>query len=82
VHFTKKVTGYYIGIQEGDYVHPGFKTIDGEKIWFWTASDVANYESFHRYQKAEITYENRDKYIAEADTVINMDRITGIKLLD
>jgi hypothetical protein len=82
VHFTKSITGYYIGSQIGDYFHPGFKTIDGEEHWFWTASDVANYESFHRYQKAEITYENRDKYIAEADRVINIDRITGIKLLD
>lgn len=82
VHFTKKTTGYYIGINIGDYAHPGFKTIEGEELWFWTASGVANYETLHRYRKAEITYENCDSYIAEADRVINMDRIIDITLLD
>lgn len=82
VHYTKTITGYYIGLQTGDYNHPGFRTTEGEEIWFWTASDVANYETLSRYQKVEITYENRDKYVDEANSVINMDRITGIKLLD
>lgn len=82
VHGTDSMTGYYIDTSEGDYVHVGIRTIEGEEIWFWLGGscEIDPY-TLSRYQKIQVTWENRDTYIEEAEEVINMDVITEIKIL-
>ena len=82
LHYTDSLTGYFIGTSTGDYLHVGIRTIQGEERWFWVSSVCkTNPETLHRYQKIEIDWENRDVYIDEANEVINLDRITDIRIV-
>ena len=82
LHYTDSLTGYFIGTSEGDYLHVGIRTIQGDERWFWISSACkTDPETLHRNQKIEVDWENRDVYIDEPDEVINLDRITDIKIL-
>lgn len=82
LHYTDTITGYFIGTSVGDYVHVGIRTIQGDELWFWISAQCkTDPEMLHRNQKIEVDWENRDMYIDEADEVINLDRITDIRIL-
>ena len=82
LHYTDSLTGYFIGTSTGDYLHMGIRTLEGVELWFWVSSVCkTDPETLHRNQKIEINWENRDVYIDEADEVINLDRITDIRII-
>lgn len=82
LHYTDSLTGYFIGTSTGDYLHVGIRTIQGDECWFWVSSVCkTDPETLRRNQKIEIEWENRDVYIDEADEVINLDRITDIRIV-
>ncbi len=82
LHYTDSLTGYFIGTSEGDYLHVGIRTIQGDERWFWVSGVCkTDPETLRRNQKIEIDWENRDVYIDEAGEVINLDRITGIRIV-
>ncbi len=82
LHYTDSMTGYFIGTSVGDYLHVGIRTIEGDVFWFWISSACrTNPETLHRNQIIEIDWENIDVYIDEADEVINLDRITDIRIV-
>jgi hypothetical protein len=79
---TGSVTGTFIGLEWGDYLHVGVRTADGGEIWFWVLGDCStDPESLTAGQKIEVSWENRDVYIEEAEETINMDVVTGFRVL-
>ena len=83
LHYTDSLTGYFIGTSEGDYIHVGIRTIEGEELWFWVSVVcMTDPDTLHRNQKIKIDWENRDVYIDEAEEVLNLDLITGIRILE
>ncbi len=82
VHYTKELDCYFMGLQWGDYEHMQVRTIEGDEIWFWMTQTQIDPETLTKYQKIRITWENRDKYIDEADRVINQDAVIDIKILN
>lgn len=83
VHYTGTVTGYFVEIQTGDYIHVCIWTEDGEALWFWVSAHCdTDFEKLKPGQKLEVTWENCDVYIDEAGEVINMDMITEAEVLD
>jgi hypothetical protein len=75
-------TGTFIGLEWGDYLHLGIRTGAGDEVWFWVRHDVGiDPETLEAGQKVEISWENRDVYIEEADEIINMDVVANIRVL-
>jgi len=76
------MTGTYISLEWGDYLHLYVRAEDGNEVDFWVLSDVeSDPETLKAGQRVEISWENRDVYIEEADETINMDVVTKIRVL-
>lgn len=80
VHFEKRITGYYLATEWGDYAHIIIMTIDGGQTELWDQCEIGTETPF--LQKLQITWTNRDSYVEEAGGVVNQDAATNIELLD
>jgi len=82
VYSTDTFIGYFVEFQFGDYGHVCIRTEDGEERWFWISGDChTDFEGLTPGQKLQVTWINVDKYVDEAEKVINMDMITEAIIL-
>jgi hypothetical protein len=78
----RTMTGTFVRLEWGDYLHLYICTKDGNEAAFWVLSNVGvDSETLKAGQEIEISWENRNVYIEEADEIINMDVATSIRVL-